>query len=195
MQIQRTTFAPCVLCLAGAPLHGKTTIAKRLADSSNLHAIDVDEIRHVAIKKSEGLSKSGLGGLERSVMVSAYESLILFARSLIGFGEPVILSGTFSQECFKHPLWTMFNHCATLVPFRFFRLNIDDEAIIQRRFDARKAAGTPSVLDSIEMYRKTRAFQGDWWNGAPLHEIDGSGTVEEVANTIMDSCRDLTTGS
>ena len=191
MQTQPTTFTPCVLCLAGAPLHGKTTIAKMLANRSNLHAIDVDDIRHAALPKAFELQGGSFSGFEHNLMVTAYSTAAEFARRLIGAGQPVILSGPYSETEFKNPLRVLTGDLGNLVPFRFFRLNINSLEIIRQRIERRQAGGRPAVIATEEQYRRALEFQGDWWESAPLHEIDGSGTIEEVSGTILQLCHDL----
>lgn len=93
---------PCLIILSGMPLTGKTYTAKKIQNKffPTQHR-DVDQYRQFFEKKK---SKNLSSNYEEKIMVKCYKQLCKDALDFLEHNDSIIISGTFSKDCFKKSL-------------------------------------------------------------------------------------------
>ncbi|MBI2641929.1 AAA family ATPase [Candidatus Roizmanbacteria bacterium] len=136
-QEKRTIFKPSVIVLCGPPLVGKTTLALKLADLSNLVPLDVDPLRNILDPSRQGVNlrnKQPYKDREKqlAMMKSVFTRLCEMAEEDAMLGYPVILSGGFAA--YTHDLLRELKVKLDQrnLPLRIFRLTSNREEMLRR---------------------------------------------------------------
>lgn len=152
---EKIFLRPSAVILSGVPLSGKTYLAERLIDYSNLQAIDVDTVRNEIdeIRKKDGKIRLLDQEKELEVMVKSYTEMCRRVEETVNSGMPALATGTFSRPEFKQPLEQLVNSLKERnIPFKIFLLTAPDEEV-SKRIDKRKVEGSLSNIDSLEKYQ------------------------------------------
>lgn len=81
---ERIILKPCLIILSGVPLTGKTVLAEKLVDSSNLETIDVDAVRNEIdeLRKIDESVRMLELSQEKETMVKSYTEMCKRAKKL-----------------------------------------------------------------------------------------------------------------
>src|SRR5580704_11746782 len=96
------TYNTYLSVICGPPLHGKTTVAERLAVCSNMKVVDVDDVGKDLFPDKNNFDLRH--PIRRMFTASRYALMMVEACRLLEKGNPVILPATFSHSVFKAPL-------------------------------------------------------------------------------------------
>jgi predicted kinase len=183
----RLLFVESLIALTGPPLHGKTTVARALAQQSNLQLVDLDAVRMRHFP--DFADQPG----QLDVTTRAYHFMMDDALALVAKGQPVkpvILAGTFSRREFQVPLL----RALPSVRHRIFRLRIGSLDTIRTRLEQRRAEGTESAIRTEEQYTWSLGLVAPWPDGVDVVEIDAAGRVDAIVERVVRACPDLVSG-
>lgn len=154
---KKVFFRPCLIVLSGVPLTGKTVLAEKLVNSSNLQMLDVDTVRDEIdeSRRNDLRIRMLKPEQEKAVMIKAYTEMCQRAENFVSEGIPVVISGTFSRSEFKQPLEYLINILRRKgIPLKIFLLTVSDEEALKRIGNRKKDDSPPnSNIDSFEKYQ------------------------------------------
>jgi|WetSurSiteA1Bulk_404760.scaffolds.fasta_scaffold00510_8 predicted kinase len=163
----------CLIVLSGLPLSGKSLVADKLVNSTNLELVDVDEVRNRIDKTrgAKGLIRLLESDKEKEIMINSYTLMCRQAAEKIGQGIPIVITGTFSREEFKKPLTVLVRQIKSAqIPLKIFLLIATDEEV-ERRIEKRREGGGLSNIDTLEKYKWAKGLFSKI-GFAPVIEID-----------------------
>ncbi len=148
----KTQYQPFILVVAGAPLHGKTTLATEMAARSNLVRLDVDEARAKLFPNAAGKMLSE--EQERDIMLASYEAVHEQAQSIVGQGKPVVIAAAYTRSTYHEMLRDVVKKAG--VPLKFILLECTEEEALAR-LTRRNGQGSLSNVTNPDQYRAIRA--------------------------------------
>lgn len=148
---RKVEYQPLILVIAGAPLHGKTTLAAEMAKGSNLVRLDVDEARAELFPDAAGQMLSP--DQERFIMLTSYQSVHEKARDLVKKGQPVVIAGAYTRPVYHEMLQDLAKK--TRVPLKVMLLECTEEEALAR-LAKRNGQGSLSNVTTPNQYREIR---------------------------------------
>lgn len=187
---ERIFLRPCLIVLSGISLTGKTALAEKLVNLSNLKIVDVDVIRNEIdeSRKEDQQIKMLEPEQEKAVMIKSYTEMCQQAERIITKGIPVIITGTFSRAEFKQPLEQLVSALKKKdIPLKVFLLTASDEEIL-KRIEKRREGGSFSNIDSLEKYHWAKGIFSKI-EFAPITEIDTTkpNYIKQILRALEDS--------
>jgi predicted kinase len=171
---KKIILRPCIVVLSGLPLSGKSFLAEKLLEVTNLCHMDVDTVRNtIDESRGDGLVTMLEPDRELEVMIKSYEQMCKRTEELIQQNLPVLISGTFSRNEFKQPLERLVISANNKnIPVKLFLLTLSDREA-QKRIEKRKVEGSLSNIDSLEKYNWAKKIFNRI-EFVPIKEIDTS---------------------
>ncbi len=182
--MDKKIFPPCLVVLAGVPLHGKTALGKKLAEVSNFEHLDVDTARETYMqqlekrlgKRPDSHSPEGL-----RLMEDAYAILVSMARSQCA-KVPVVITGTFSKDEFKRPLLDFISRSEVPVLVIKLEAELSGDGLAQR-IQSREREGSQSPINTPELYLKSVELQTPW--SIPVKCINADRPLEKSFGELL----------
>ncbi len=175
----KTQYRPFILVIAGAPLHGKTTLATEMAGRSNLVQLDVDEARAKLFPDAVG--KMHPPDEERIIMLASYQAIHQEAQDILQQGQPVIIAGAYTRSVYHEMLRDLAKKAG--VPLKFMLLECTEEEALAR-LAKRNGRGSLSNVTTPNQYRSIRERFEIMPQAILLDSQDLEATAETVRNLI-----------
>ena len=176
-------FQPCVAVLSGPPLHGKSTVARRISSLTNMQWTDVDLLRRGRFPIQSGVLLPVEE--ERALMTTVYRLSLEMVLHSLGQGMPAVLSGTCSRAAFKAVVAEFVRNERSHTPITVFRLDINSPSIIEQRIASRALGDTPSNIKTKAQYDWALTIVDPWPEYIVPVPIDASRDVDAVAADII----------
>lgn len=145
---QEGRFRPSITAIVGPPLHGKTTLGRDLARSSNLALLDLDEAR-ASIFPDRIVGQILPANQERFVMLTSYQYMHERARDMVKSGAPVVIAGAYTREIYHEMLYDLANR--SNVPLMVVYLDCSEDEV-RRRLVSRSSDNHLSNIKTFEQY-------------------------------------------
>jgi uncharacterized protein len=177
------TCDPVALVMSGLSGTGKSTVARQLAG-----VLGADHHRSDLVRKemtgTEGgaTAEFGEGIYREDTTAATYERLIALGATSLRSGKPVILDATFLDSAWRRAAAVMAGDLG--VPMLVVE-TVTDEAVLERRLEARTArGGDPSDADITIMRRQRERLQE--------HPVDiPDGALQALIDTTPEGYVDL----
>ena len=179
------------LILFGPPAAGKGTQAKRLVESRKMVQLSTGDMLRAAIASGSDLGKRVSGIMERGELVSD-EIVIELIEQRLPEAEAAggaIFDGFPRTIAQAQALDAMLEHRGSRIDL-VIRLRVDDQALMDRVAGRFAESGRPD--DNPESFKvRLNAYNAQtapllpyYQNHNKLVEVDGMGTIDEVAQAI-----------
>ncbi len=181
VEIEKITFPPIIVVVAGLPRTGKSTLANELARRTNLVPLDVDLARY-SDSPPRNPEPRGSEKEERTAMALAYQRNHQRAQELLQNDHPVVLNATYSRGVYHKQLKELSDKTGCRIVF--FLLETPDD-VIRTRLASGLQSGVSNVT-TFEQYDAIRDRYEEYPNGVIRIRTDRSiaACVEELVKHI-----------
>jgi len=148
-----------LIVLYGLPLSGKNYIADKICNRlKEFEVIDVDDVRKNVILDDKEIVFLG-EEKEFKIMKKSYNVLCKIAKEKLLQNKSIIITGTFSKNEFKNPLYSLLKFVKNKnIFYSIFNLYANDRDIEKRIGTRKKDKNNLSNIDSIEKYNWAKSF-------------------------------------
>ncbi|QHT71297.1 AAA family ATPase [Rhodocytophaga rosea] len=172
--------APMVLIVCGRVGTGKSTLAKKMAESMSLFYIGSDAVR----KQQAGLplysrtSPEKRNALyEQEVSKSVYHTLLQTALEKVQHNQSLVLDATFSHQAYRQPFIEAF--AKHQIQYLFLEMQATDETIKQRLIQRENSRQEVSDARLEDFERLSQSYQ-------PLTEVSAPHRIQVNAGRDAD---------
>ena len=178
-RLEKIKLKPCLIVLAGLSLSGKTTLGRKLEQSSNLIFLDVDDTRQEILPGKKWLGAER----EKEIMLLSYKRNHEKAAALLDKKIPVILAATYSRNIYRELVYSLAARYG--VSLKFFLLEIPNKEAMVRLEARAKNRESNSTITTLEGYTelKNRYVKIDK-NDA--FRLETTKPVDQLSNEILE---------
>jgi predicted kinase len=178
-RLEKINLKPCLIVLTGLSLSGKTTLGRKLEQSSNLIFLDVDDTRQEILPGKKWLGAER----EKEIMLLSYKRNHEKAAALLDKKIPVILAATYSRNIYRELVYSLAARYG--VSLKFFLLEIPNKEAMVRLEARAKNGESNSTITTLEGYmelknRYVKIVKND------AFRLETTKPVDQLSNEILE---------